>query len=332
MLGSHTKNNLYVTTSTGTIVYFRRRELEEKIQQAAAQTGFKDSWLAADISYAIEKHLERLKESGAELLSESAVDLFVVNLLTDAGFNEEAYHYAALNHGCFKEPAVERHALPWNPPRIEKLLTENPLFLNYDLQLLTNQVLMCLQRLNFRKVTDSLIIELANQSLAEKSSQPQSESEPERTSGHAMLLLNVDELREKLPKRLIDWHEKGQLMLHAISRLYPKLEMEWHLDLFLNDQFTADEYLLFELLVLPRLNGEIEQFAAATGGEAENLRQAYPELTAPTHITVSGLDRWLNESLQVRGRRKIQLRQEISSLIRRLFETHHKGKLQLNIT
>ncbi|MGL4853817.1 MAG: hypothetical protein ACRC37_01005, partial [Lentisphaeria bacterium] len=182
-------------------IYFEREVLQRKIQDAMDATNIKEQSLAEDISYAIEKYVESLRDTHEPLLGIEDVHAFVVNLLNDSGYSEVAHNYASLNNTVVSNK-TSKEMLGWNKDRVREVIDENPLFQSYDDDQLVINVVNLLDKLTFTHVSDSLIVELTNHLLSNRENTGLAQENNEETS---KFLLSSDELKSFCANKLNKW-------------------------------------------------------------------------------------------------------------------------------
>ncbi|MBR6374487.1 MAG: hypothetical protein IKS20_15020 [Victivallales bacterium] len=91
---------------------------EEEIAASFLRAGFKDTWMAEDISLTVE---EKLRIGGGELMRREDIDALVQSLLNAAGFQDVAREYASMRGSdCFTEE--RRNLKHWTDASVKALL------------------------------------------------------------------------------------------------------------------------------------------------------------------------------------------------------------------
>ena len=91
---------------------------QEEIAASFLRAGFKDTWMAEDISLTVE---EKLRIGGGELMHREDIDALVQSLLNAAGFQDVAREYASMRGSdCFVEE--RRNLKHWTDASVKGLL------------------------------------------------------------------------------------------------------------------------------------------------------------------------------------------------------------------
>ena len=91
---------------------------QEEIAASFLRAGFKDTWMAEDISLTVE---EKLRIGGGELMRRQDIDALVQSLLNAAGFQDVAREYASMRGSdCFAEE--RRNLKHWTDESVKGLL------------------------------------------------------------------------------------------------------------------------------------------------------------------------------------------------------------------
>lgn len=310
------KNSIYIKNHSGRTVYFDRELLQDAITNAVVSSGSTRVSLAEDISYAIEKYLESLRDSKAAMPELRELNSSVVNLLSNAGHDEIAHAYASL-HTADWNPQEARELKEWNAVVVQEFISGNPFFQSYDSDVLTLEICTHLTSLGFTKVTDSLIIELASHIIANDVSR---ESEPDK-SGAASFYLTSVEIVAFSRKSCKPWFEKTVLQARDISIEFPKLHIDFNFLNYVQEVSKSSEMALMELMFIPQLSSFIRTVAESFVKVIQFIEETYPDAMIPCFFTVDTVDSALNDCFNLRGRAKMQLRQELTEVIEREFSS-----------
>ena len=130
---------------------------EEEIADSFRRAGFKDTWMAEDISLTVE---ERLRIGGSDLMSRPDIDSLVQSLLNAAGFQDVAREYASLRgNDLFKDE--RRNLKHWTDMSVKKLLSR-ALPLDFgQLEPLSSKCCDIMRNCGLELATDKFVIGLA---------------------------------------------------------------------------------------------------------------------------------------------------------------------------
>ncbi len=313
-------NNIYIKNHSGRTIYFDRELLQEAIRKAAEASGSRQVALAEDISYAIEKYLESMRDSKEPMPELREVNSFVVNLLSDAGHEEIAHTYASL-HTADWDRQTARELKEWSSTLVYELISKNPLFQNYDAVVLGEAVNSRLDKLGFAQVSDSLVVELAAHLIANdayREAEPETE-EQEQEPANSKHLLYATEIVKFSKGDSQFWFAGDVLQARDISRLFPKLHIDLNFLLYVQKLQQNDEMALMELMFLPTLSEFVRGLAGSFVNVINFIEATFPDVTVPCFLTIDAFDSALSSCFKLVGRRKAALKKEIAGLIEREF-------------
>ena len=314
-------NNIYIKNHSGRTIYFDRELLQEAIQNAAEQSEScqNEQALAEDISYAIEKYLESMSGPGVEMPELREVNSFVVNLLNDSGYSEVAHTYASL-HTADWDQQSSREMKEWNNDGVFELIDNKPLFQSYDKKVLAKSVNEALDKLGFSQVSEALIVELGAHIINNETNRPQEDDEQQAPTNNQGLLLYATEIKKFSRKELRQWFDNMVLDARDISRVFPKLHIDFNFLSYVSHLQKEDEMALMELMFLPTLHNFVNELARSFSNVMSFIENTFPDVEIPCFLTIDSFDLTLKDCFKVHGRQKIALGKEIAGVIEREFK------------
>lgn len=312
-------NNIYIKNHSGRTIYFDRELLQEAIQNAAEQSEScqNEQALSEDISYAIEKYLESMSGPGVEMPELREVNSFVVNLLNDSGYSEVAHTYASL-HTADWDQQSSREMKEWNSDAVFKLIDNKPLFQSYDKKVLAKSVNEVLDKLGFSQVSEALIVELGAHIINNETNRLQDDEEP--ATANQGLLLYATEVKKFSRKEVRPWFENMVLDVRDISRVFPKLHIDFNFLAYVQYLQKEDDMALMELMFLPTLHNFVNDLARSFSNVMSFIENTFPDVEIPCFLTIDSFDLTLKDCFKVHGRQKSALAKEISGVIEREFK------------
>lgn len=318
------KNSIYIKNHSGRTVYFDRELLQNAITNAVVSSGSTRVALAEDISYAIEKYLESLRDNKAPMPELRELNSSVVSLLSNAGHDEIAHEYASL-HTADWNPQESHELKEWNAVVVQEFISGNPFFQSYDSDVLTLEICTHLTSLGFTKVTDSLIVELASHIIANDVSRDVEQTQ----SGAASFYLTSAEIVTFSCKSIKPWFDNSVLQARDISIEFPKLHIDLNFLSYVQKIAKTSELALMELMFIPQLSGFVRTVAESFVKVIQFVEETYPDASIPCFFTIDAVDSALTDCFNLRGRSKMQLRQELTEVIKREFSSVCGGAVRI---
>lgn len=293
--------------------------LVRDVKNACATAGIADAWLAEQMVLAIDDFFLARADAGLAGTppARKELDRLVGRILLAAGYAEVA---AAYLRG--REPALVSEvtgsgdeALPWSPARVRTLLGARLPVPADMLDLLVRRVGNKLEDLDFRTVTDTLILELCGHLLRDRTLF-------HAAPGDSPWLLDPKYWVDTLSGESARLCRAGILAPHAVSRLLPTARLTLSLEALARRTDTPAGALT-ELLFFP----ELRQAARGARRVLLQMRETISEqvpMTAemPVRLMVAGLrellaTHWIPISRADRRR----LFGEIQGMVRETVET-----------
>ena len=303
---------IYVTSLEGKTVYFDRQKLESGIVEALESVRVNEEFLAEDISYALEKYLEKLRDQGRALITVEALNGHVVSLLFDAGYSDVAYAYSSINAATW-DFKTSKELEPWDNDRALKLIKQNLLFQSYDLNYLAKSVNDAVLNFKFSKVSDSLIVEFVSHVIANKEPvKPEAKVDQPR----GKKLFYAAEAVAFSPRLLQDLFAGGILKANDIGHIFPKFSIDFDFFAYVDGCSHGDDVPLMEMLFLPDFTALISKVAMLYVKVNKFLTLTFPSVTILKQFSVKKLDAGVREGFKVNARSKITFRREILELVK----------------
>ena len=306
------KSIIYVKSLEGKTVYFDRQKLESGIVEALETARVNEEFLAEDISYALEKYLEKLRDQGDELITVEVLNGHVVSLLFDAGYSDVAYAYSTINAASW-DFKTSKELEPWDSGRALKLIKQNLLFQSYDLDSLAGAVNTAVASFKFSKVSDSFIVELVSHVIANR--EPvKAETKVDQPRGKKMFY--ASEAVAFSPKLLRGLFSDGILKAIDIGHIFPKFSVDLNFASYIKKSTHGDDSPLMELLFLPDFTDLIAEIAKLYVKVNKFLTLTFPGVVILKQFSIKELDVGISEGFKVNARSKIKFRNELIALIK----------------
>jgi hypothetical protein len=285
--------------------------------------GVQEDFLAEDISYALEKYLEKVRDQGGELLTVEALNGHVVSLLTDAGYGEVAYAYSSLNESTW-EFKTSKELERWDLNRALRLMKHNLLFQSYDLSSLSQQVNKAIANFKFSKVSDSFIVELLLHFIGNQESvvTPPVASESEIVHFHGNKLFYASEVVAFSSKEFQELFGNGVLKASDIGHIFPKFAIDLDFTVYVASCVQDEGVPLMELCFIPQFTKFVEDIASFYAKMNKFLELTLPGVAISKRFNICGLDVGIQDGFKLNSRNKMKFRQELLDLVRALFSTH----------
>lgn len=315
---------LYVKNSKDERLLFDREKLEQQIRQAAEETEIHEDWLAEDISFAIEKYVENRKEDGEEDLLLCEVNNFVVNLLNDHDFQNTANKFASMHEQNSWDVLTLNQSCQWSIDRIGKIIQGNPLFQSYDIENLSAAVEQHLKQLNFINASDSLITELGIHTLSD-----QFEKSAGYTEEKSLILCSKQKIKQFAGEKYSNLFDDSVLQARDISRIFPKLHVEFDIVTYFQSSLGDSGAELMELMMLPMLANFSSELANCYNHLINATHAQFEGMKVKFVLSVKGLEELVGTHLKAHGRHKSELMNEISGIIKHDFSSMLTEKVRI---
>ena len=303
---------IYVTSPEGKTVYFDRQKLESGIVEALETARVNEEFLAEDISYALEKYLEKMRDEGRELVTVEALNGHVVSLLFDAGYSDVAYAYSTINAATW-DFKTSKELEPWDSDRALNLIKQNLLFQSYDLDSLARSVNDAVSNFKFTKVSDSFIVELVSHVIANRES-----VKPEVVVGppRGKKLFYASEAVTFSSKSLQKLFADGILKSNDIGHIFPKFSIDFDFAAYIQQCGQGDGAPLMELLFMPDFSTLITEITTLYVKINKFLTLTFPGVEILKQFNIKKLDVGISEGFKINARSKIKFRRELLGLIK----------------
>lgn len=150
-------NKLCIVDSEGHPVELDLGLLEHDLVDAFRRLGFRDVWMAEDVSMTVE---EKIRESDATPMTRSDVDLLVISVLNASGFPDVAGAYADA-HGKDPYEEVRKAMHPWTKEGVAAVIRRTLPVTRHQQDELCRLCLRLLESSGITSVTDKLLSDLA---------------------------------------------------------------------------------------------------------------------------------------------------------------------------
>lgn len=202
----------------GTTKVFEPEEVQAKLVKSLIASGIRDTWIAEDISLAVEYSLGEL--GSAKVFTVPEIDSFVVKVLREIGMNDVADHYGTTQHTGLKTIALSKEKISDTVQRYLGLEGS-------ELATTSEKVLKACSTLGLKEVLPSLILELAKhyhhkdfEEAAKLIAMPVSSSADE------IWCLMAEQIIATLSEDTTEMIDAGILSVSGISRLFPSIRID----------------------------------------------------------------------------------------------------------
>jgi len=308
-------NVIYVTNLEGKTVYFDRQKLEAGIVEALETARVNEEFLAEDISYALEKYLEKMRDEGCDLVTVEVLNGHVVRLLFDAGYSDVAYAYSTINAATW-DFKTSKELEAWDSSRALDLIKQNLLFQSYDLDSLAKAVNDAVGSFKFTKVSDSFVVELVLHIIANR--EPV-KLEEKVVHPRGKKLFYASEVVAFSPKLLQSLFANEILKANDIGHIFPKFSIDFDFSAYIQQSSHSDGTPLMELLFLPDFSVLVAEVATLYMKINKFLTLTFPEIEILKQFNIKKLDTGISEGFKINARSKIKFRQEILALVKEEF-------------
>lgn len=316
---------IYVKSLEGRTVYFDRQKLETGIVEALESARVNEEFLAEDISYALEKYLEKVRDQGGDLITVEVLNGHVVSLLFDAGYSDVAYAYSTINAASW-DFKTSKELEPWDSHRALKLIKQNLLFQSYDLNFLAKSVNEAILNFKFSKVSDSFIVELVSHFIA--NSEPvKPEAMEDQPRGKKMFY--ASEAVAFSPKLLQGLFADGILKANDVGHIFPKFTIDFDFLAYIGKCSCVDGTPLMELLFLPDFTVLVVELATLYVKINKFLTLTFPGVEILKQFNIRELDKGISEGFKVNARSKIKFRRELLALVKGEFSLRCEAPIEI---
>lgn len=202
----------------GTTKVFEPEEVQEKLIKSLLAAGMRDTWIAEDISLAVEYSLSEL--GTAQVFTVPEIDSFVVKILREVGLNEVADHYGTVQHAGLK-------TIPVNQDKISDTVARYLGIEGPELYTTAEKVLKACSTLGLREAFPSLILELAKHYHHEDfEAATQYISLPSGTAADEIWELMAEQIVATLSEDTIEMVDTGIIALSGVSKLFPSIRID----------------------------------------------------------------------------------------------------------
>lgn len=305
-------NVIYVTSLEGKTVYFDRQKLETGIVEALETARVNEAFLAEDISYALEKYLEKMRDQERPLVTVEVLNGHVVQLLSDAGYSDAAYAYSTINKASW-DFTTSKELEAWDKSRALKLIKQNLLFQSYDLDFLAQAVNDAVRDFKFSKVSDSFVVALVSHVIANREAV---EPETKVVQPRGKKLFYASEAVAFSPKLLKSLFADEILKSNDVGHIFPKFSIDFDFSAYIRQCKHGDETPLMELLFLPDFTALVSEIAKLYVKINTFLMLTFPDVEILKHFNIKKLDVGISEGFKINARNKIKFRREILALIK----------------
>ena len=212
-------NSSVITVSVnGTTKVFEPEEVQGKLVKSLIATGIRDTWIAEDISLAVEYSLGDL--GPAKVFTVSEIDSFVMKILREVGLNDVAEHYGTTQHAGLKTVVLSRDRISDTVKRFLGLEGAE-LFTTAD------KVFNACTALGLNEAFPSLILELAKYYHHEDFEKAAGlVTMPVADAAGDIWSLSAEQIISTLSEEATDMINSGILALSGISRLFPSIRID----------------------------------------------------------------------------------------------------------
>ncbi len=318
---------IYVKSLDGKTVYFDREKLEAGIIKALDLAKVMDDYLAEDISYALEKYLEKLRDGKHEQLSVQDLNGYVVQLLNDAGYSEVAHAYSSI-HAATWDFKTSKELIPWKESRVVDLLKNNLLFQSYDIDDLAHSIVEVVTSLKFSRISDAFIVEIANHLITNREFGPKSSRvDAENSDGNK--LLYASEAIAFSSKLVQGWFEQKVLSVGDVGTLFPKFLVEFNFLRYIKSYIAQGEVPLMEMIFLPQFSNFIVELVGLYHNVGKFMELTFPGVEVKNYLNLDGIDEGVAVSFCLTGRQKLKMKNEIIELIEGEFTKACKEPIEI---
>ena len=233
-----------LTSSEGTTSAFDPDRLQSRIIQSFLAAGITESYLADDISLAVEFSLQKSKRK-EKVFTLSEINNSVVRILKDTGFPEIADIYLR-NNAC----ALLTLTPEFNT--VKKLLQENLGVNLASIDELTGKVISAAQHLNIKNASPELFVELARHYETEEFASEDIEPVSLEAWEHdKRWLVSAKTLERELAISTRNLIDAGVIRLIGVSAMFPSIRIFFMINEFCN--FHGLTGPLTEMVLMPYL-------------------------------------------------------------------------------
>jgi len=311
-----------VPQAGGTSAAFDLGALYEDLHAASRQAGVHEEWLADQVAFAVELELGRREALGARS-DAAAIDSMVIQALVDVGYPDVGAAFGQSRGSATATPVAGPQSV-WDVARVRRAVDGAWPLSDETARRLTEQVMERLDGLGFERVTETLILAVAEHALAVATGRQDSPAQHPGWlmppgywetffSGHVAVLVRAD-----------------VLTVHPVSRLFPVVRLT--LDA-LRLALHSGAAPLTELQFFPVL-------ARCTTAAAEALERLHHEAAAlapaarsrPAHLVVAHLDVVSRESFGAGSRVRARARErELEGVVRQSLEGRKTAEFLVSI-
>ncbi len=304
---------IYVKSLDGKTVYFDREKLEAGIIKALELAMVMDDYLAEDISYALGKYLEKLRDGQHALLSVQDLNGYVVQLLNDAGYSEVAHAYSSI-HAATWDFKTSKELIPWKDSRVLDLMKNNLLFQSYDIEDLAHSVREVITSLKFLRISDAFIVEIANHLITNREFGPR-ESRVDVTKSDGNKLLYASEAIAFSSKLVQHWFEQKVLSVGEVGTLFPKFLVEFSFTRYIESYIPHGGIPVMEIIFLPQFSNFIGELVGLYHNVGKFMELTFPGVEVKNYLNIDELDKGVAFAFSLTGRQKLKFKNEIIELI-----------------
>ncbi|MFA6716620.1 MAG: hypothetical protein WCS27_14665 [Victivallaceae bacterium] len=268
-------DSIMLISPSGETGVFDPERLQSRIIQSFLAAGVSESYLADDISLAVEFSLRKSRRK-EKIFTLSEINNSVVQILKDTGFPETAAIYMRHN-------ACSRVTVDPDFNTVRKLLRKNMAVSPELLDELCGKVVSAAQHLNIKSAAPELFIELAKhyeiEEFAAEDIEPVSLDSWEQDNHW---LVSVKTIEQELPVSARALIDAGALRLIGVSRMFPAIRIFFMINAFC--RFHGLSGPVTEMVLIPYLfaaGKAIDSCITTAGSLAENRDELPIFLTIP---------------------------------------------------
>lgn len=291
-------NSIMVLQTDGSRCAFDVEELESRIIRSFLATGFRETWVAEDLSLSIEYVLTQ-SQTGESTYTKADINTLVVKVLEGAGFIDVAEHYRRQNSRYDNEIKPDLMAL-------NRVIGKHLGLSGEHLDTTSSKVQEACKQLGIDSSSPFLILELAkyykSKVSALKLDTPSPSIGPISTDD-SVLQVSRDTIKSSLSSKTRELIDKKILNVSGISRLFPSVRIEFNIILLIRS--TGLIAPLTELAVMPCFKipadciSEIISMTRTLYEESTNQNTKSPPVPLPVYLKTIKVKEFSEEYLEL---------------------------------